>query len=81
MDFIPIATVLYQIRKMEGQLFTLTYFSYRSKMRKTRKFLYRSVIDLKGGGTISLTDPTMPDARMTIKIAYMIEFNNMKIKH
>lgn len=81
MDFIPIESVLYQIRSAEGKPFTLTYFSIRSKVRKTKKFLYRAVRDLKGEGTISLTDPSLPDVPQTIKIGLMIEFNQQKIKH
>jgi hypothetical protein len=81
MDFIPIQSVLYQIKSADGVPFTLTYFSMRSKVRKTKKFLYRSVRDLKGEGTISLTDPSLPDQPQTIKIGLMITFNNQKIKH
>ncbi len=81
MEYTPIESVLYQIRNSEGKPFTLTYYSMRSKMRKTKKFLYRSVGDLKGEGTLSLTDPEMPNVPMTIKIGLMIKFNNKNIKH
>jgi hypothetical protein len=80
-DFIPIESVLYQIKSAEGNPFTLEYYSYRSKIRKTKQFLYRSVAELKGEGTITLTDPANPVAPMTIKIAYMITFNHQPIKH
>lgn len=81
MEYTPIESVLYQIRNSEGKPFTLTYYSMRSKMRKTKNFLYRSVGDLKGEGTLSLTDPEMPNVPMTIKIGLMIKFNNKNIKH
>jgi hypothetical protein len=80
-DFIPIESVLYQIKSAEGKPFTLEYYSYRSKLRKTKKFLYRAVADMKGEGTLSLTDPDNQSIPMTIKIAYMITFNHQPIKH
>jgi len=78
---IPIESVLFHIKKNDGTPFTLEYFSIRSKQRKKKQFLYRSVIDIPGEGTITLTDPQQPSAPMSIKIGLMISFNNMKIKH
>jgi hypothetical protein len=85
-DFLPIESVLYQIKNAEGRPFELTYYSFRSKERKTKKFLYRSVKDIKGEGTMTMTDPKMPDVPMTIKIGFMLEIcfdgnNKFKIKH
>ena len=80
-NYIPIDSVLASIKDVKGKPFTLTYYSMSSKVRKTKNFLYRSVIDIPGEGTITLTDPTNPSAPMSIKIGLMIIFNNQPIKH
>lgn len=80
-EFIPIDSVIHEIKSITGKTFTLEYYSIRSKCRKTKTFLYRSVIDIPGEGTITLTDPKNPTVPMSIKIGLLISFNNMKIKH
>ena len=79
-EYISIESVLYQIKKGGGVPFEITYYSRRSKQRKTKKFLYRNVADIATEGTISLTDIST-NTLATIKISHIIHYNQNPVKH
>ena len=79
-DFISIESVLFHIKKGGGVPFEITYYSIRSKCRKTKRFLYRNVADIATEGTISLTDMAT-NGLATIKISHIIKFNQNPVKH